>query len=174
MFSDPAHIVEQLDLQSGARVADLGAGSGAYVLALARAVGEAGRVFAVEVQKELLGRLEKQARTQNAHNIEGVWGDIETIGGTHLADGACDAVVIANTLFKTPDKNGLAKEAARILKSRGKLLVVDWTGSFGGTGPAPSAVVSSEKAREIFESAGLRFERMIDGGAHHYAIIFRK
>lgn len=174
MFSDPQKIITQLDLQSGSRVADLGAGGGAYALAVAKAVGEHGKVFAVEVQKELLSRLEREARSKGVHNIEAMWGDAEVAGGTHLADTSCDAVIVANTLFQTPDKTGLAREAARIVKPRGKVLVVDWSGSFGGTGPAPAAVVFKQKAQEIFEGAGLSFERAVDAGAHHYGMIFRK
>lgn len=174
MFSDPQKIIAQLDLQSGSRVADFGAGSGAYALAAARAVGEHGKVFAVEVQKELLSRLEREARSKHISNIEGIWGDAEEAGGTHLADGSCDAVIISNVLFQVPDKTGLAREAARVVKSRGRVLVVDWAGSFGGAGPAPGAVVSEAAARKVFESARLSFERKVDAGAHHYGIIFRK
>jgi ubiquinone/menaquinone biosynthesis C-methylase UbiE len=174
VFSDPSKIIEQLDVQSGSRVADFGAGSGMYSFAVAKAVGEHGKVFAVEVQKELLGRLEREAHARKILNVEGIWGDIETAGGTHLTDNSCDAVVIANALFQVPDKNGLAREAARVLKSRGKLLVVDWSGSFGGTGPMPNAVVTAATARKIFESAGLAYERSVDAGAHHYGMIFKK
>lgn len=173
-FSDPAKIITQLDLQSGSRVADFGAGSGAYALAAARAVGEHGRIFAVEVQKELLSRLEREARAKGSANIEGVWGDAEEAGGTHLADGLCDAVILANILFQTPNKEGLAREAARVLKPRGRALVVDWKGSFGGAGPTPGAVVSEAAARKVCEGAGLSFERAVDAGAHHYGMIFRK
>lgn len=174
MFSNPEKIIAALDLQSGSRVADFGAGSGAYAVAVARAVGEHGKVFAVEVQKELLSRLEREARAKNIHNIEGVWGDAEEAGGTHLADGSCDAVILANILFQTPNKEGLAVEAARVVKPRGRVLVVDWSGSFGGAGPAPGAVVSEATARKFFEGTGLLYERSVDGGAHHYAMIFRK
>src|SRR3989344_4938741 len=174
MFSNPQQIISQLDLQSGSRVADIGAGSGADALAAAKAVGEHGKVFAVEVQKELLSRLEREARAKGVHNIEAMWGDAETVGGTHIADGVSNAVIIANVLFQTPDKQALAREAARILEPRGRALVVDWSGSFGGAGPAPSAVVSKQKAQEIFESAGFVLERAVDAGANHYGIIFRK
>ena len=174
MFSNPQQIISQLDLQSGSRVADIGAGSGAYALAAAKAVGEHGKVFAVEVQKELLSRLERGARSKGVHNIEAMWGDAESVGGTHLADDACNAVIIANVFFQASDKQALAREAARILEPRGRALVVDWSGSFGGAGPAPAAVVSKQKAQEIFESAGFVLERAVDAGANHYGIIFRK
>ncbi len=174
MFADPHHLIEQFELQSGARVADFGAGSGELSFAVARAVGESGRVYAVEVQKQLLERLKNHARSSKIHNIEAIWGDIEREHGTHLADHTVDAVVVSNVLFQVDDKPGLAKEARRILKPSGKLLVVDWTESFGGMGPDPKHVVSQSSARSLFEQHGFRFLKEINAGAHHYGLIFKK
>ncbi len=82
-FSDPSYNVSQMDLQSGMKVADIGAGSGFYSFALAKAVGDGGRVYAVEIQKEMAEKLKKDAQKMNLHNIDIVWGDAEHQGGTH-------------------------------------------------------------------------------------------
>lgn len=174
MFADPEHIVAQVDLQSGSHVADFGAGSGAFTLAAARAAGDRGRVYAVDVQKELLDRLKNAAREERLHNIEAIWGDVERLGGTHLKPGSVDAVIVANTLFQVEDREGLAAEAARILKSRGKLLLVDWSESFGGMGPQPEHVVTERSARELFERRGFTFIKTVEAGAHHYGMMFKK
>lgn len=174
MFADPLHIVEQFDIQSGARVADLGAGSGALALAAARAVGDAGRVYAIDVQKDLLERLKKEARAARLHNLEVVWGDAEKQDGTHLKDGAVDAVILSNVLFQLEDKAGATREAARILKKGGKALVVDWSDSFGRMGPDPANVVPEQTARSLFEENGFQFVKSINAGVHHYGMIFRK
>ncbi|TSC58843.1 MAG: SAM-dependent methyltransferase [Parcubacteria group bacterium Greene0416_79] len=174
MFADPTHIIEQFELQSGAHVADLGAGSGALAFAAARAVGEAGRVYAIEVQKELLERLKSHAREERLHNLEAIWGDIERAGGTHLKPETVDAVLVSNVLFQAEDREGLAKEAARILKPRGKALVVDWSESFGGMGPQPALVIAERAARELFLRHGFTFAKSITAGAHHYGLIFKR
>ena len=64
MFSDPEKNIEQFSLGKGMHVADFGTGSGFYALAAAEAVGETGRVYAIDVQKDLLEKLKKEA-----HNV---------------------------------------------------------------------------------------------------------
>lgn len=185
MFADPHHLIEQFDLQSGARVADFGAGGGALALVAARAVGDAGKVYAVDVQKELLERLKNEARAARVHNLEVLWGDVERQGGTHLKDGAVDAVILSNILFQLEDRTGAAKEAKRVLKPGGKLLAVDWSGSFGrppspmasarrGMGPDPTHVVTEQVARTLFEQNGFQLVKTISAGNHHYGLVFRK
>ncbi len=174
MFAEPQRVIEQFDLQSGARVADFGAGGGAVALAAARAVGDAGRVYAIEVQKELLPRLKNEARSARLHNLEVIWGDVEKPNGTHLKDSAADAVILSNILFQLADKAGTIKEAKRVLKHGGRALVIDWSGSFGRMGPDPAHVVTEQSARTLFEQNGFQFVKNINAGAHHYGLIFRK
>ena len=174
MFSDPQHNIEQFNLQPGLHVADIGAGSGFYTFAAARAVGPEGRIYAVEIQQDLLTRLMNEAKKQNLMNIEGIWGDVETLGGTKIADSTINAALVANILFQIEDKATFAKEIARILKKEGGLLVVDWIGSLSGMGPSPVLVVTKDTAREIFKTAGFVEMREIEAGAQHWGIIFKK
>ena len=174
MFSDPAHIIAQFDLQSGSRVVDLGAGSGELSIAAAREVGEAGRVYAIEVQQCLVERLKKAAKEARAQNIEPLWGDIERLQGTHLKDDTADACIASNVLFQVEDKPGFVAEVRRLLKPGGRALVVDWTDSFNHAGPAPGHVVTERAARELFEQGGFQFVKKIDAGSHHYGLVFRR
>lgn len=176
MFSDPVQIIENLPLLAGSHIADLGAGTGAYSIVLAQRVNAqaGGKVFAVEVQKDLLDTIEKEAKEKKLTTITPVWGDAERSGGTRLRDGSIDIVVIANTLFQIDDKQGIATEAARIAKDGGVLLVVDWTDSFEGMGPHKDAVYTKEQAVELFGTHGFDIDREIDAGEHHYGIIMKK
>ncbi|MEX0931284.1 MAG: methyltransferase domain-containing protein [Candidatus Paceibacterota bacterium] len=172
-FSDPTVTISQLSLAPGAQVADLGSGSGFYALALAREVGDSGRVFAVDVQKDLLTRLKTQANKEHLYNIEVIWGDLERRGGTKLKDASVDDVVISNVLFQISEKDAFADEARRIVKRGGRLLIVDWSDSFGGMGPQPEHIFTEGEARELFERHGFVLERSIEAGEHHYGIIMR-
>jgi ubiquinone/menaquinone biosynthesis C-methylase UbiE len=173
-FSDPIFNISQMELQSGMKVADFGAGIGFYTFPLSKVVGQSGRVYAVEIQKDLIEKLKKEAHKMNVHNIDVLWGDLEHDGGVHLREGILDAGVIANVLFQVGDKNKVASEIKRLLKPGGKLLVVDWLESFGGMGPHPDHVIQKRKALEIFESLGFKVEKDIRAGAHHWGVILRK
>lgn len=174
MFSDPQKIVDQLGLLPGQKAADLGAGSGFYTFAAARAVGPSGAVYAVDVQQELLDKIKNEARRQNLESVQTIWGDAEQQGGTKLVDGSVDVVMAANVLFQAESREGLMGEAARIAKRGATVAIVDWTESFGGLGPQPEYVVGAEDARRLAAAAGLREVREIQAGAHHYGILFTK
>ncbi len=173
-FAEPAKNIEYLKLAPKMTVADLGAGTGAYTLELAKKVGPDGKVYAIEIQKELLEVIKKDAQGQALANISVVWGDIEKVNGTGLRNDFVDAVVISNVLFQISSIYILAQEIKRILKIGGKVLVVEWSDSFGGMGPEPEAVIQSEKAKEVFASAGFDFNEEFVAGDNHYGLIFTK
>lgn len=175
MFSDPHAIVPQLAIAPGSSVADLGAGTGAYSFVLADAVGSEGKVYACEIQKDMLARLDNEIRERHVGNIQTIWSNIENRQGTRLRDQSIDWVIAANILFQVEDRPEFAGEVARILKPGGAVLVVDWSESFGNLGPHQNQVVSREEAAHLFESAGFRLApQVVDAGSHHYGIILRK
>lgn len=174
MFSDPERNIEAFELEPNSFVADLGAGSGFYTVAAAKALQGGGRVYAIDVQKDLLERIKLTAQHERLSNVEILWGDIERLGGTKLREMSVDAVILSNTLFQVTHKKELVTEIRRILKPKGKVLLVDWIESFGGMGPAPEAVVYREDAEALFTQNGFRLEREISAGEHHYGLILRK
>lgn len=175
MFSDPQKILDQFKLATGRFVADLGSGAGFYAIIAAKMVGPLGRVYAVDALKDMLQKIKNEAVRNKLFNVEALWGNIEKLGGTRLADASVDTVLICNSLFQIEDKENFLLEVKRITRQEGRILLVDWKESFGGLGPQPEHVVSSETARSLFEKSGFLFERDIkDAGAHHYGLIFRR
>lgn len=172
MFSNPEKNVAQLGLKEGMKVADFGAGTGLYSKAASFRVGTEGKVYAIEVQKDLVKKLESEVKNWGSSNIECIWGDIESKNGTKIADHTMDAVIVSNVLFQVEDKSGLIDEAKRVLKNDGKILLIDWSESFGGMGPSPDHVINSQKATELFTSRGFKFLENIVVSDHHYGIIF--
>jgi len=174
MFSDPQHILSQVSISQGAVACDIGAGSGFYTLLLSSFVGDTGKVYAVDIQKELLTKVANEARSNKRYNVEVVWGDVEKIGGTKLRENFVDIVVVANILFQIGNKKNFITEVRRILKSTGILLFIDWTDSFNNLGPHADHIVTKEAAITLFTSNGFKVEKDIDAGAHHYGMIVRK
>lgn len=175
MFSDPEKNIEQFDLGEGNTVADFGSGAGFYSFSAAEAVGPSGKVYAIDVQKDLLEKLKNEARnSRHLNNIEIVWADLEHLGGTRLREGSMDAVIVANVFFQLEKKDNACVEIKRILKPGGRALVIDWASSFGGIGPDQNSVFTEKMAEQLFEKHGFKEDRSIGAGAQHYGIIFRK
>lgn len=172
-FAAPDMIATHFHMRHGDRIADLGAGSGHFTRALSRLVGHEGKVFAVEIQRQLAEAITEMARTHHLQNVESIWGDLEALGGTKITEKSLDAAVLSNTLSMVPDKPTTLRECARILRKGGKLFVVDWSDSFGGMGPHTTMVMTEDDAKNVVQQAGFTFERTFPAGEHHYGLAFR-
>jgi ubiquinone/menaquinone biosynthesis C-methylase UbiE len=133
-----------------------------------------GKVFAVDIQKDLLEKIKNGARQNQLTNVDIIWGDLEHLGGTKLRENSMEAVTICNLFFQIENKDALCLEAKRILRPNGRVLVIDWQGSFGGIGPQEKDVVSKIDMTALFQDHGFKLDREISAGAQHYGIIFRK
>ena len=171
MFSDPAANLAKLGLSDGMKVVDLGAGSGFYTMEAARKIGPSGRVYAVEVQKDLLERLRSVGAKEGLRNIEAVWGNVEKIGGTKLRESLADRVIASNIIFQIVKLDDFVLEIKRILKPGGKVLVVDWS----DVSPiGPKTVVPAMKVETLFEKNGFKLDQSFGAGEHHYGLVLTR
>lgn len=171
-FARPQKNIRALGLQHNARVADFGAGSGAYALGVAEALEGSGKVYAIDIQRDLLRRIANEAARRGYKNVEIIWADLEAPRASKLADASIDTVLISNLLFQVPDKLLILKEARRIVKPAGTVVVIDWTDSFKGMGPAKEDVFKKEAMLALASEAALELKREFEAGAHHYGCIF--
>lgn len=171
---DPMQTLAACNIQSTNSVADFGAGSG-FVSRAAAALVPKGEVFAIEINKEIVTRLTRDAVDHHLANLHVFWGDVEKNEGTHLAAASVDIVICFNILFLLDDKATVIKEAMRVLKPGGKILVADWTDSFAGLGPRPHHIFAKEMAEGILTATGFKkLSENLPAGDHHYAILFQK
>jgi ubiquinone/menaquinone biosynthesis C-methylase UbiE len=168
MFSDPSLNLSKLGLIDGMKVVDLGAGSGFYTFESAKRVGSSGRVYAVDVFKDLLERIRSVGVLNGLRNIEVIWGNCEKIGGTKLGESIADRVIASNVLFQIEKLDDFVLEIKRILKPGGKVLIVDWS-EISST--SPKTLIPSSKAQMIFEKASFKLEQSFNAGDHHYGLI---
>ena len=177
MFTDPVKNLKAFGLRENDIVADLGAGTGFYSMAAAKMVPN-GKVYAIEVQKDFLTAVKNKAKEAHLDNLETLWGNIEKIGGTKIGDDVVDAVIVSNVLFQVEDKRKFIDETKRILKSGGRVLLIDWSEASAfakaSADKSPLGIVTENKAKEMFEEKGFIWDRKIDAGEHHYGMILRK
>jgi len=110
------------DLREGEIVLDLGSGGGIDVLLSGRRVGPTGKAYGLDMTDEMLTLAEANARAAGASNVEFLKGHIEDIP---LPDGSVDVIISNCVINLSTDKHAVFTEAARVLKSGGRLGITD-------------------------------------------------
>lgn len=124
---NPRALLRVAGILPGMRVADFGMGrTGHLVLPAAKLVGEEGMVYGVDIHPEALNMVEGRRKLELLHNLELVWGNFERPEGVGIAPRSLDAVFVVNTLWFARHHPLVAFESRRLLKSGGRVIVVDW------------------------------------------------
>lgn len=174
LFLNPTRALGAAKLKDGDRVADFGAGSGFFTRAAARMVGGKGVVWAVDVHQELLPRIQRLASEEGLRNVEVVHGNIESPGGSHLPEENFDFVIASNVLFSAEHKDAVIREARRLLRVGGRLLLIDWKDSFGGLGPHKDHVVTQDHGRTLADLGGFTYICDVPAGEFHWGFLAKK
>jgi Methylase involved in ubiquinone/menaquinone biosynthesis len=172
---DVNFILEKARIKERMRVADLGCGtSGHFVFPAAKIVGVHGLVYAVDILKPLLESVARRARQENINNVATVWSDLEVYRATKIETESIDVALLINVLFYSQKRADILREAIRLLKKGGNLLVVEWEETSLPFGPTPEKRVRVEQLKKVAEKLGLKIEDEFDAGEYHYGVLFSK
>lgn len=173
-FLDVDRVVSVLGIAQGQKVVDLGCGSGYFVMALAKAVGASGAVIAVDVMQEALQSVHARAEALDLNNVQVVRADIEVLGGTKIPDGSQDLALLKNVLFQSQKKESMIREAIRVTRPGGRVVIIDWKKGAGGLGPPDNLRTEESVITGIGTSAGLRLDGQFAVDQFHLGLIFAK
>lgn len=171
---NPDKVVDTFGISQGMKVADFGCGAGYFTISLAQRAGESGKVYALDVVESALDNVKAKARVNGLNNIETIRANLEVLGNSGLADGSQDIVLLANILFQSNKKEDILDEGKRILKSGGKLVIIDWKKGTGGFGPPDDLRLDQSGTEELTKNKGFVYECPTDAGQFHFGITFRK
>ncbi len=174
MFINPEQIIKTIGVRPGTQAADFGSGSGFYSIPLAKAVGSGGKVYAFDIQPEMLELTRSKARQARLLNISAMRADLERERGTNLAENTMDLALISNILFQSEKKSAILKEAFRILKNGGELALIEWSPYGRGAGPKTDKIIPKQAAEKLAEDAGFKMIKEFDAGENHYGLLYLK
>ena len=163
--NDHVNLLRLADLKPGGSWADLGAGSGAFTLALRELVGPTAEIHAVDKDRGSLRQLEKSYRarfddTNNLHLIQADFSHmVDTSTGSVRRLPPLDGVVMANSLHYFKDKEKVLRHVRTLLKPNGALLLVEYNVDSGNHWvPYP---LSFETFRVLAQQAGFNEPRLL-------------
>jgi ubiquinone/menaquinone biosynthesis C-methylase UbiE len=152
-WQKPDLIMDDLGIFDGSTVADVAAGGGWFTVRLARRVGPTGRIYAEDIQTEMIETMNRRIQRESLKNVEVVLG---TAVDARLPRGALDAVLIVGSYGEFENPVALLRNLRTSLRPNGRIGVVDFRSDGLGPGPPledrpdPGVVIKDA------EAAGLR------------------
>lgn len=167
----PDRVVEALKLRPGDTVADLGAGTGYFTWRLARAVGPAGRVLAVDIQPEMLEDLRRSMRERAVTNVVAVLG---TERDPRLPEAGVDLVLMVDVYHEFAYPREMLAAIRRALKPAGRVAFVEYRAEDRSIPIKPLHKMTEAQVRREAESAGFRWIETVSGLPRQHLLLFQK
>ncbi len=165
-FLNPDNILSRIGLDREMVLADLGCGTGFFTIPASLRVK---KVYALDVQQEMLDILQNKIKKQKLANIETILSEESSIP---LPDGSIDILLMANVFHELEDRSAILEEGKRILSSRGKLAIVDWKKIEMDFGPPLEERLAEEEVISVCKDGGFEFQERSDAGPYNYLLVF--
>jgi precorrin-6B methylase 2 len=165
-------LVQALALRAGDVVADVGAGTGYFTWRMAQQVGPTGKVYAVEIQQQMLDLLmANMNRREVAGRVEPVLG---TADDPKLPDGAVDVILLVDVYHEFEHPYEMTGRLVAALKPGGRLVLVEYRGEDPTVPIKELHKMTVRQVRREMRVHPVTFERTIDVLPQQHILIFRR
>ena len=165
----PEQVMDALSIGDGSVVADLGAGGGWFTVRLARRVGPNGRVYAEDIQPQMIEVIKRRMQRELLTNVVTKLGTAKDPG---LDPGSLDAVLIVDAHPEVEDPVALLRNVAKALKPNGVIGIVNFKKDGGGPGPPMEERVDPEQVIADARAAGLELRKRENFLRYQYLLTF--
>lgn len=167
----PDQMVELLGLKPGDSVADIGAGTGYVSWRMARKVGPNGKVYAVDIQQEMLDLLQEQMKKRGVSNVVSTLGEITD---PKLPTNAIDLVIMVDVYHEFSHPHEMMQGIIRSLKPGGRVAFVEYRAEDPEVPIRRVHKMSEAQVKKEALAAGLEWEKTNSELPRQHLIIFRK
>jgi ubiquinone/menaquinone biosynthesis C-methylase UbiE len=165
----PDELIAVLHLSEGDQVVDVGAGTGYFAIPMAAAVGPHGRIFAVDVSREMLGHLQSRLAEAGIGNVQCFEGEA---GSTGLPSACANVVFMANVWHEFDDHASVLREVRRLLRPGGRTAVLDWRpDAEPDHGPPIAHRIAPAAAKASLETGGFSVATARNIGRYSWLLI---
>lgn len=170
MEETPEIAVNALDLKPGMVVADVGAGSGYFTVRLARKVGPTGKVYAQDIQPEMLGLLKRRLARDKFTNVEMVLG---ADNDPKLPPASLDLILMVDVYHEFAYPQRMLRKLREALKSDGRLVLLEYRKEDDWVPIRPEHKMSVAEAKLEVEDEGFTLERVGKELSRQHILVFR-
>jgi ubiquinone/menaquinone biosynthesis C-methylase UbiE len=166
---EPDRALEAIGIARGSTIADVGAGSGYFTVRLAKRVGPAGRVYATDIQREMLARLETRLASELISNVTLVLGDE---ADPKLPAAAVDLILMVDVYHELAQPQAMLRKLRAALAPGGRLVLLEYRKEDPTVPIRAEHKMSKRDAQLELEAEGFRLERVLDVLPRQHILVF--
>lgn len=168
---NPSRAIQLLALKPGMVVGDIGAGSGYYALRMAELVGPSGKIYANDIQPEMLAILKKRMATSKSSNIQPVLGSERD---PKLPAKSCDVLLMVDVYHEMSHPQEMLQSLRAAMKDDGRLILLEYRKEDPYVPIRPEHKMSLKEAKLEVEAEGFILDKVIEELPWQHIFIFKK
>jgi arsenite methyltransferase len=165
----PDEVIAALDLKPGETLADIGAGSGYFSFRLARRVGDSGRVYAVDINSDMILFMNRNIRDKKIKNVTTI---LSAPDDPFLADASINRFFICNTWHHVQNRPRYMALMKKMLKPGGQVIILDYKKKQLPVGPPPEMKRAKKEVIAEMEAGGFKLAKDHDFLPYQYFLVF--
>jgi ubiquinone/menaquinone biosynthesis C-methylase UbiE len=167
----PERVLDALGIGSGMTVADVGAGTGYFTVRLARRVGATGKVWATDLQPEMLRMLDLRLQREHIDNVQlRRAGDHDSGQPAHC----CDLVLLVDVYHELADPAGILAGIRHALRPHGRLVLVEYRREDPNVPIKPEHEMTLVQIRKELGGRGFHFVESLEFLPQQHVVIFTR
>lgn len=164
---NPLETLRRIGLKDNQTVCDIGAGSGVFTIAASKMT--KGKVYALEINDEMLTLICKKTQSEGINNVEVVKVENDFF---NVESNIVDVAIIVTVLHEVKLKSTFLLEVKRILNPRGKVAVIEFHKQVTPMGPSIEHRLGENELTELFSKSGFTSQVKFNLGDNFYCAIF--
>lgn len=168
-YQKPHEVVHALGVKPGEVIADIGAGSGYFTFHLARHVGERGKIYAVDVNPDMVRHINRRIRELKTANVVSVLADPDD---PLLFERSIDRFFICDVWHHVENRVKYLSRMKKMLKPGGEIVMIDFHKKELPFGPPLQMKMAREDLIEQMETNGFRLVKEHTFLPYQYFLVF--